>query len=422
VFFRRKSPPVAQPPATARVIVKSSAVDLAREGRDHHTLVGAVVDFVNAALQQGYFLRDELLQKALQVYHADYYLEQVNNGGHSQFIHNSRSIAQHVCSDALNGLDAMNAPHAAVLRSMMTWVAAHPDEAKLQTGFEGGRAPYLDELDRHFYQTEQQTGLAGLAARWTLSWPELIVVPDHEYPERIQQFCNSNPERMQRQFVRQLQGLIAQTTDRFRMSVGLAATAIEPPETLLSIGGGAYETIEGSSELAYRIRTNAGSRVAVVTDETTRIYDFADPDGDTMRDITRTKGQRAAFEFYKSDAYRKPQVGARLSSVTSSEVSAAIEESSRHLAGAAIAVLLGKYGIQDLSASISPMRPVVATDGNREICWFATIADNLFVVHSTLQGATLRLFDEDGLLASCSRDEARELLRQHGLEQIGQNT
>lgn len=60
------------------------------EDRDDKEIVSAVVDeYVNDLRQRGYYLKGELPANAMRSYNTDYYLAQVANGGHGQFMHNS---------------------------------------------------------------------------------------------------------------------------------------------------------------------------------------------------------------------------------------------------------------------------------------------------------------------------------------------
>jgi hypothetical protein len=70
----------------APIVVRKSAFD----NPDDTKIVGAVVDYINILRQQGAYLNSEMPENALRAYYVDHYLAQVMNGGHSQFIHNSR--------------------------------------------------------------------------------------------------------------------------------------------------------------------------------------------------------------------------------------------------------------------------------------------------------------------------------------------
>jgi hypothetical protein len=132
------------------VIVPRSALAKGGEPGDY-ALVQAVVKFFHAMTQQGLYSRFELAPRALQAFHADFYLAQVNHGGHSQFIHNCFQNLPVVLADVHAGLMGMNAQRfPPIFEHAAAWIAANSDEVKKQTGFAGGGAPLLDELDSAF--------------------------------------------------------------------------------------------------------------------------------------------------------------------------------------------------------------------------------------------------------------------------------
>jgi transcriptional regulator with XRE-family HTH domain len=71
-------------------------------------VVQAVVDFVNGAMEIALVVPGEFPRQALFVYHMDYYIAQVNNGGHAQFAFNSGMNPQ-TLSNIENGLKAIEA-------------------------------------------------------------------------------------------------------------------------------------------------------------------------------------------------------------------------------------------------------------------------------------------------------------------------
>ncbi|MDA9498273.1 DMP19 family protein [Bradyrhizobium sp. CCBAU 11357] len=118
----------------ATVVVKRDALDAARDSKNAEYLTGAVVEFVNEIQRVGVYSGRELPAVAMQAYHADYYLAQVYNGGHSQFIRNTGiKMLPTTSGDALAGLKAMGASaQHQILQEMIAWVEAHPGEAALQ--------------------------------------------------------------------------------------------------------------------------------------------------------------------------------------------------------------------------------------------------------------------------------------------------
>lgn len=93
------------------------------------------------------------------LYALGYYDAQVKNGGHSQLAYNmdigelrSSFLFDSFCSGAemIGAVD-----FARVCIDFQTWITANPLDTKDQTGFEGGRAEYLDELDDRFSELDQ---------------------------------------------------------------------------------------------------------------------------------------------------------------------------------------------------------------------------------------------------------------------------
>src|SRR5262245_6538776 len=202
----------------AHVIVPRSAVLQAAEPAKAYDLVQAVVNFVNTMTGDGLYTRSEIPAKAMQAYHADFYLAQVKNGGHSQFIHNSHNNLSFVLADVRAGLSGMKAQaHLAIMERMVAWIAQNPDEASKQTRFRGGRAPLLDELDTLFYKTDQATPMIAQSVRWILSWPELKAVNDAEYQETMRRTALMNPLSEARLVSRSVGNLARQMTEWFHV-------------------------------------------------------------------------------------------------------------------------------------------------------------------------------------------------------------
>ncbi|MEM9139438.1 MAG: DUF4375 domain-containing protein, partial [Pseudomonadota bacterium] len=118
-------------PLVRDIIVPESAT---APDAERYALITAVVDYVNHMMEHGAYRRWELPAAAMQAYHCDYYYAQVTNGGHSQFIHNSR-MQQGVLHDAEAGLKAMGAKvQLDCLRQMRAWAEANAEAAAAQDG------------------------------------------------------------------------------------------------------------------------------------------------------------------------------------------------------------------------------------------------------------------------------------------------
>jgi hypothetical protein len=320
---RQGREPVQQPDGSRRphtpsgagklstVIVPRSS--LAKAGEPgNYALIQAVINFVNAMTRDGVYARFELTDKAMQAFHSDFYLAQVLNGGHSQFIHNCFQNLPFVVEDVRAGLTGMEArAFLPIFEQAAAWIIANPEEAKKQTGFEGGRAPFLDELDTQFYAANQDTPMIQLSSLWIKAWPELRPVDDADYVEAMNRAFLLNPLREQRLAANSLTHLVKHTLDPFLVSLGHACATAERPEIVISLGGGSIMEIEGKVQMAFYVRTNASrARYAVITKDHTTLYEHIEPiDVKPLREpsmdkltgdqrIARERGRKSAASFH----------------------------------------------------------------------------------------------------------------------------
>ena len=118
--------------------------------RSIYVPVSALVDYVNLLFREGYgpdTLRDDLVE----MYLLDFYISQVNNGGHSQFIHNSFEHRDANIASATRAAHRIGLPElAGILDQCAAFCRANPDVAARQDGFRN-RAPELDALDAALY-------------------------------------------------------------------------------------------------------------------------------------------------------------------------------------------------------------------------------------------------------------------------------
>ncbi len=340
------------------VIVRRSALERAQAGDDSdaYDLVQAVVDFVNAMSGEGLYSRFEIHPKAMQAFHCDFYLAQVNNGGHSQFIHNSFGNLPFVVIDVREGLTGMGAKgHLSALERMATWIAQNPDDVSKQTGFEGGRAPLLDELDSLFYAADKAAPMINKSSRWIASWPELRAVDDADYPEAIRRVAMLNPLREARLVTNSVVSLRKQMTDWFQVGVGLACATAPGTEFKLGIGGGSMMEVEGEQQMVWVVRTSRATRFCVVTKKHAAIYECVETNNPPMPAIDDVEGMKQAIKDGRLARYKRPTVGARLSQVRPETINGVIELAVEYGAPIALDLLLRKAGIETGGASVSPL-------------------------------------------------------------------
>jgi hypothetical protein len=389
------------------VIVPRSAALRAADPEKAYDLVSAVISFVNAMIEQGLYSRDEIPAKAMQTYHADYYLGQVNNGGHSQFIHNCHGNLKHILADVRAGLTGMKADrHLQIFEQMATWIAQNPDEVSKQTGFDGGIAPRLGELDKEFYRLEREMPMIPLSALWIVGWPELRAVADADYKEAMRKSVMMNPLREPRLMWRSVNGLRTQMTQWFHVGVGLACANANPPEVKLQIGGGGAYEIEGRSQTAFGVQTNVSRRFCVVTDEHAAAYEMID-DNPPMPEIGDIEGMKQAMADGRFDRYKGLAAGRKLSHVKPEAIRGVITLAQEYNAPAAIDLMLRLAGIQSSGAMVSPMTITPRPEGP-VLHSIVAAGGQAFFAMSAAVGAMLLRASDNHQLAKVTIPEIRE--------------
>lgn len=197
------------PPDT--IVVLADSVD--RD--DPEVIVGSNVFFVNLLFEE-YLRPDEIPSDALRSYYADYYLAQVNNGGFSQFVYNSRWVP--LCVRLVReGLAAIGAVrHLEVFDRGANSVDSF-DSARLESYFASGyfgENPDRDDLNAlndAFMAVEKEEDLLALNAAWLRGHPGLVrmeteaqmraearrrgeVLPDRE--QRVAEALQNEPRYM----------------------------------------------------------------------------------------------------------------------------------------------------------------------------------------------------------------------------------
>jgi hypothetical protein len=141
------------------------------------------------------FRRDELPQDALRAFHVDYYIAQVNNGGHGQFAHNSRWDEQ-VLRDIGEGLAAIGVAEATeIFKSFQTYAVLEPARFHRTldgAGF-GAIDPFVEKLDQRFFAGVGKA-LAEALRQWIAGQPSLRPLDDAHYREAMHNLPAQNPE------------------------------------------------------------------------------------------------------------------------------------------------------------------------------------------------------------------------------------
>ncbi|WP_072373927.1 hypothetical protein [Hyphomicrobium sp. NDB2Meth4] len=261
-FFGKRD----EPPSVRKIIASRSAY----ESPDPSKIVQQTVDFVNAMLQRGAYLRSEIPINAMRSYHVDYYLAQVSNGGHGQFVGNSRWQPL-VVEDISVGLDAMGAkPFVGIFRDLRALMDGDPERGRAigaAFGF-GPPDPAEAALDKRYFAQDAYKTLLPANAAWLRTLPELKVVPDEVYPTEIGAICNANPQRTARLAARRRQSMAQIMADPLRVAARLLSVKANCLP-VLAFGGGDPSAIapDGRNTTAWTIQTRTGPFEVFIFDD-----------------------------------------------------------------------------------------------------------------------------------------------------------
>ncbi|MFZ7093287.1 DMP19 family protein [Primorskyibacter sp. 2E233] len=404
--------PQPQVPMVREIVVPRSAIEAWPETAD--PLVGAVVDYVNYLINQAKYKRTEINPAAMQAFHSDYYLAQVLNGGHAQFVGNASAFLEATIVDVLSGLRAMQQKEYFLLASSMNkWVAENPDEAAQQTGFAGGIAPALAALDTPFYKLNRKQPLRREIAAWLVAHPDLKVVPDADVPAELARIAEVNTDAPRRRAVIECATIAGQLADPLRIGVSMACARIDPMDFFQSLTAGSYREIEGAQRMAIGVRTFGGLRYAVpVEGQGVLIYECIQHDNSHL--------PKNKFDATLDDIQRfKPdEVGSCIARAEQDEILAAIDQAKRLEAGAAIHLLVSRQSLlMDVPALTLNFFGNAASGG--EAMTFASIVGDqvlLFVIRGDM--ALLRDTKTKEDLAIASRAEVTFHARSHAIETL----
>jgi len=400
VFGKRKTPvpsaaPRSEPPrgvgSFGTVIVPRAAFEAARDPQQAHRLVKALVEFVNAMTGQGLYTRDELLPKATQAFHADYYLAQVHNGGHGQFIHNSMGNIDYALADVHAALTAIQTePYTSIGARLIAECAARRDPVTRKIDIAHRQPDVLSELDHEFYKADRETPFRNVLGRWIASWPELRPVDDADYPEAMRLSASMNPLRELRLKWRSVNRLRGQTTDRFQVAVGMALMQMQRPELRVEVGAGFGVEIDGQKEVAFTVRTYGNLMFfCVVKPEYAAAYEYFPANFPNIPNLH--SDPEVLIQAIRDDKLKDvtgPRAGAQLSRVSGLMIDDVITLAKEYRAALAIDLLLRRARIEPDTAMVVAHAIVPRAEGDL-LRWMMMAGKRPYAVLTTPDGAAL---------------------------------
>jgi hypothetical protein len=185
--------------------VPANAVIVSEQGfesSDPYDIIDSNLSFINA-LREEYLDFDDLPTDALRSYYVDYYLAEVNNGGFSQFVYNSR-WGEPVLTLVRDGLRVMGATrHLALFEksaALVRRLGAKRLRTYLQSDYWGDNAE-RDELNApndEFFEISKEEDLIALNAAWLRNLPHLVVMTVEEMEAEVKRRAAAIPDRAER--------------------------------------------------------------------------------------------------------------------------------------------------------------------------------------------------------------------------------
>lgn len=160
------------------------------------------ISFLNALFAE-HLTEAEVAPNALRSYYVDYFLAQLENGGFSQFVYNSR-WAPPVVQSLREGLQAIAAEmHLAAFEAGATLVEQLGPE-RLATFLESDyfddneERDFLDEANEELDLPPETEDLRALNASWLKQLPDLVVLPAEALAAEVRRRGQALPDREER--------------------------------------------------------------------------------------------------------------------------------------------------------------------------------------------------------------------------------
>lgn len=182
-------------------VKKVYVLDTAFDSSDPYDIVYSNVRFLNGLLER-HLNNAELCPQALTSYHVDFYFAQIQNGGFSQFVYNSRWDPA-VVADVGKGLRTIGcSQHAKLFRKCEALLAQFP-EGQLEAYLKGeyfGENPVRDELNSYGSQINGLSSeeIVTRNAAWLRKLRNLTVLNQEDFQAAIEHFAALPPDREER--------------------------------------------------------------------------------------------------------------------------------------------------------------------------------------------------------------------------------
>jgi hypothetical protein len=250
-------------PDDAVVVSEESLMD-----SDPAVVIESNVSFVNA-LRGEYLRQDEISRDAWLSYYVDYYLRQVENGGFSQFIYNSKR-AEPAMTFLRQGLESIGAHrHRALLgegESLSDSLGSRIRKFFASDYFGKNRERHrLDAITDRFYKLDKTENLEQLNAAWLRSHPRLKSVSLAAIHEQVTLRAKAVPDRSQRE--------AAARAGEYVWLKNIRALCAAAGQELVRLNAGAGYQHEGRTVFAHHFSTDKGHHFMIEVDGRSMLFD-----------------------------------------------------------------------------------------------------------------------------------------------------
>lgn len=390
-IFSRKPPPEPPRPAPRLRAVPQPPIVVRRsvaESGDAAALVQAVVDYVNAMMQQGQYRRDELAPHAMWSFHTDYYLAQVANGGHGQFVANSRWVRP-IIDDIRNGLAAMPAaPYDVIFGDLCKLIEADNERANAIAagrGF-GDIDPGIKALDERFFAAKCYETITPANAAWLKTLPDLEIVDDARFAERLRELFRANPHFALRTEQAERAKLEFAITDPMQVAARLLSVASRRLPFRFISHGNHDKAPDGREGMAWKVALGQGQARMFVFDDVAILCDVKLADGRTITPELRAEHDKLlkAGDFEHLKLYNH-LTNVEVARIPASLITEAREAAAKHPVVTAAQLLIRKLAKDDKVVSISP----AMKHNSGAMLWLVETAQRVGILGFANGGATL---------------------------------
>lgn len=222
---------------------------------DNYDIIQSNIDFINDMLGMLY-RQDEVSYQAMLSYWVDYYLTQMNNGGFSQFVHNSGWPSFGI-QCVRNGLQAIGAAkHSQLFEKGAALVATLTPErlqafsqADIDTYVASPELPILDFITDDFFRINEEEDLIELNSAWLKGHPALVIASGEQIDAEIERRADCVPDQDARIAMR------AKARRDHKIILALCAEANQKLETVTA---GVSQEFNGARRTAWHFVTDQG--------------------------------------------------------------------------------------------------------------------------------------------------------------------